>query len=58
MDETIAVPNPLNGDPVLGVLPHGQKRISVVQGGLEVPNESGSDAAVIANGAVIVRLDL
>ena len=57
---TIGVPKPeaVNGDEVLSVLPHGHGEISVVQGGLEIPSEDGTDATVIANAAVIISMDL
>ncbi|MCE2463683.1 MAG: Lin0512 family protein [Dehalococcoidia bacterium] len=60
VDVTIAVPEPdaVNGDAVLSVLPYGQKHINVVKGGLEIPNEDGSDATVMANAAVLVSLDV
>lgn len=60
VDVTIAVPEPdaVNGDTVLSVLPYGQKHINVVKGGLEIPNEDGSDATVMANAAVLVSLDV
>ena len=60
VDVTIAVPEPdaVNGDAVLSVLPYGQKHIVVVKGGLEIPNEDGSDATVMANAAVLVSLDV
>ena len=32
--------------------------IVVVKGGLEIPNEDGSDAAVMANAAVLVSLEV
>ena len=57
---TIGIPKPdaVDGQAVLEVLPHGHGRIEVVQGGLEIPSENGSDATVIANAAVIVSLDV
>jgi uncharacterized protein (TIGR02058 family) len=36
---------------------YGQVAVSVVKGGLDVPDESGRDATVIASAAVVVRLD-
>lgn len=56
----IGVPRPEAVDKaqVLAVLPHGTGDVKVVQGGLEIPNEAGSDKTVIANAAAIVRLDL
>ena len=59
VDITIGVPKPeaVDGDAVLATLPHGKGYIKVVPGGLEVPNENGTDAMVIANAAVIVSFD-
>ncbi len=59
VDITIGVPRPeaVDGDAVLATLPHGGGHIQTVPGGLEVPNEDGSDAMVIANAAVIVSFD-
>jgi uncharacterized protein (TIGR02058 family) len=59
VDVTIAVPNPETVDTsaVAKELPYGTVTVTAVKGGLEVPAESGSDAIIIANAAVIVRLD-
>jgi hypothetical protein len=43
---------------VLAVLPHGGGTVKVVEGGLEIDNEAGTDKTVIAQAAAIVRLDL
>jgi len=43
---------------VRAALPHGQVTVNVVKGGLDVPDESSRDMAVIASAAVTVRLDL
>ncbi len=43
---------------VKAALPHGEVSVRVVKGGLDVPDDSGRDAAVIASAAVTVRLDL
>ena len=43
---------------MLAVLPHGTGTVEVVEGGLEIPNEAGSDFTVVANAAAIVRLDI
>ena len=61
IDVTIGTPNPsaVNGNEVLDALPHGNnKTISIVPGGLEIPNETGTDASVIVNAAVIVSFDM
>lgn len=55
----IGVPRPEQVDKaaVLAVLPHGTGTVEVVEGGLEIPNEAGTDATLIAQAAAIVRLD-
>jgi uncharacterized protein (TIGR02058 family) len=59
VDITIGVPRPeaVDGAAVVATLPHGNGYIKVVHGGLEIPNESGTDATVIANAAVMVSFD-
>ena len=56
---TIGVPNPeaVDTDEVLTVLPHGVRSCKAVLGGLEVPNDEGTDAIVIANAIIVVRYD-
>ena len=56
----IGVPKPALVDKaeVLAVLPHGTGTVTVVEGGLEIPNEAGTDKTVIAQAAAVVRLDL
>ena len=55
----IGVPNPsaVDDEEVVKALPYGEVDISVVEGGLEVLNEDGNDAVVIANAAVLVCFD-
>ena len=57
---TIGVPKPdqVKSNEVLAVLPHGSGSIEVVQGGLEIPNEQGTDATIIAHAAAVVYLDV
>ncbi len=57
---TISVPQPeaVEVETVLSVLRYGRKRINVILGGLEIPDEGISDATVIANAAVTVSLDV
>ena len=59
VDITIGVPNPgaVDRDAVAAALPHGTGYVTAVQGGLEIPNDDGSDAMVIANAALIVSFD-
>ena len=56
----IGVPKPERVDKaqVLAVLPHGTGTVTVVQGGLEIPNEAGTGSTVMANAAAIVRLNI
>jgi uncharacterized protein (TIGR02058 family) len=60
VDVTIGVPRPAQVDTaqVLAVLPHGTGTVTVVEGGLVIPNETGTDETVIAQAAAVVRLDL
>ena len=51
-------PDRVDADAVKAVLPHGQVGVTVVKGGLDVPDEAGGDVAIIASAAVTVRLDL
>ena len=43
---------------VLAVLPYGKGTVSVVEGGLLIPNDEGTDGTMIANACAIVSLDL
>jgi uncharacterized protein (TIGR02058 family) len=56
----IGVPKPERVDKaaVLAVLPHGTGTVKVVEGGLEVANDEGTDSTVIAHAAAIVHLDI
>ena len=60
VDVTIGVPHPerVDKEAVLAVLPHGSGTVSVVEGGLEIPNDAGNNLTVIANAAAVVRLDI
>jgi uncharacterized protein (TIGR02058 family) len=57
---TIGVQRPERVDAavVKAALPHGQVSVTVVKGGLDVPDETSGDVAVIASAAVAVRLAL
>jgi uncharacterized protein (TIGR02058 family) len=59
VDVTIGVPDPGSVDTaaVAKELPYGTVTVTAVKGGLEVPAESGGDAIIIANAAVVVSLD-
>ena len=56
----IGVPHPekVNKEEVLAVLPHGTGTVTVVEGGLEIPNDAGTDSMVLAHACAIVRLDV
>ena len=59
VDVKIGVPEPgaVDTAAVARELPYGKVTVTVEKGGLEVPAETGSDAIIIANAAVIVSLD-
>jgi len=56
----IGVPHPelVDKAAVLAVLPHGSGTVAVVEGGLEIPNDAGTNSTVLAHAAAIVRLDV
>jgi len=60
VEVTIGVPRPdlVNRDEVLAVLPHGTGTVRVVEGGLEIVNDEGTNKTVVANAAAVVRLDI
>lgn len=60
VEVTIGVqePDKVDTDAVKAVLPHGQVTVKSVKGGVNIPDDTGSDFAIIANAAVSVRLDL
>jgi uncharacterized protein (TIGR02058 family) len=60
VEVTIGVPRPdqVDAAEVLAVLPHGTGTVKIVEGGLEIANDSGTGSTVIANAAAVVRLDL
>ena len=60
VEVTIGVPRPreVDTDAVLAVLPHGSGTVNVVDGGLSIPNEAGTDATLIAQAGAVVWLDV
>ena len=60
VEVTIGVQRPgeVDAEAVRAALPHGQVSVTLVKGGLDVPDDSGGDSAIIASAAVTVRLDL
>ncbi len=51
-------PDRVDAARVKAALPHGEVTVRVVKGGLDVPDETARDAAIIASAAVTVRIDL
>jgi len=43
---------------VLAVLPYGKGTVTVVEGGLEIRNDAGTDGTLIANACAVVSLNL
>jgi uncharacterized protein (TIGR02058 family) len=60
VEVTIGVPHPEQVDKaaVLAILPHGTGTVTVVDGGLEIPNDAGTGSTLIAHAAAVVRLDI
>src|SRR5438105_4635421 len=59
VEVTIGVPQPdrVDKEAVLAVLPHGTGKVRVVEGGLEILNDAGTNKSVIASAADAVRLE-
>jgi len=60
VEVTIGVQQPDRVDvaAVKAALPHGEVTVRAVKGGLDVPDDDGRDAAIVATAAVTVRIDL
>jgi uncharacterized protein (TIGR02058 family) len=60
VEVTIGVqqPSKVDAEAVKASLPHGMVTVNVVKGGLDVPDDGGTDIAVIASAAVAVRFEL
>ena len=54
----VAEPDKVDTEQVKNILPYGKATVTVIPGGLSVPNEEGNDATVVANVAAIVSLDI
>ena len=54
----VSHPEQVDKEAVLAVLPHGTGTVNIVEGGLEIPNDEGTDSTLIAHAAAVVRLDL
>jgi uncharacterized protein (TIGR02058 family) len=60
VEVTIGVPHPEQVDKaaVLAVLPHGTGTVTVVEGGLQIPNDAGTGSTLLAHAAAVVLLDI
>ena len=60
IDVHIGVPHPETVDKaqVLATLPYGTGTVTVVEGGLEVHNDAGTDSTLVANACAVVSLDI
>jgi uncharacterized protein (TIGR02058 family) len=60
VDVHIGVPHPelVDKSQVMAVLPHGSGSVTVVEGGLEIHNDEGTNSTLIANACVVVSLDI
>ena len=60
VEVTIGVQHPeqVDAERVKSALPHGEVTVRVVRGGLDVPDETARESAIIASAAVTVRVDL
>ena len=56
----VGVPKPdlVDKAAVAGTLPYGTSSVEVVEGGLEIMNDEGTNLTVIANAAAVVYLDV
>ena len=60
VEVTIGVqqPDKIDAAAVKAALPHGEITVRAVNGGLDVPDDSSGDIAIIASAAVTVRIDV
>jgi len=60
VDVRIGVPHPekVDKEAVLAILPHGTGTVTLVEGGLEIPNDAGTNSTILAHACAIVRLDV
>ena len=59
VEVTVGVQRPerVAAERVKAALPHGEVTVKVIKGGLDVPDDTSSDVAIIASAAVTVRID-
>ncbi len=60
VEVVIGVPRPEKVDKaaIAAVLPYGKASVEVVEGGLEIMNDEGTNLTVMANAAAVVYLDI
>ena len=51
-------PERVDAAAVKATLPHGEVRVKVIKGGLDIPSDDGHDTAIVASAAVAVRMEL
>lgn len=54
----VAQPDKVDTQAVAEILPYGQANVMVRKGGLDVPNDDGSNTIVIANVVAVVYLEM
>lgn len=54
----VVQPEQVDKDAVAAVLPYGTSKVTVVEGGLDIVNDEGTNTTVIANVAAVVYLDI
>lgn len=54
----VAKPGQVDKAAVAAVLPYGTAIVNVVEGGLDIVSDDGTDTTVVANAAAIVYLDI
>ncbi len=61
VEVTLGIPKPeeVDEEAVLSVLPHGKGVLKAVVGGLEIePREGSGDRTIMANAAIVVKVDV
>lgn len=54
----VARPDKVDKDKVASLLPYGSSTVTVVEGGLDLPNAQGTGKVVVANAAAVVYLNI
>ena len=54
----VAKPDQVDKEAVAAVLPYGTAEVTVEEGGMDTPRESGSGVTILANAALTVYLDV